>query len=238
MKLPFGERHRRVSLQSGLPLVLRNHAPALPHPTFRLVLYLLIKRAMDVVLSAVGIVLLAPFFLLLAASIRYQSPGPALFRQKREGMRGACIDVVKFRSMYSCFADLSGLAQVRMNDARVTEIGRILRRRSLDELPQLLCVLKGEMSLVGPRPHAFGMHAGGMRYDELVPYYASRHTLMKPGITGWAQVNGLRGPTDDARLARMRIDHDLAYVQNYSPWLDIRILARTIWQEAFHGSGH
>lgn len=138
--------------------------------------------------------------------------------------------------MYACHTDHSGREQATTDDVRVT-LGRKLRRRSIDELPQLLCVLKGEMSLVGPRPHAYGMLAGGVRYDQLVPYYRTRHLLMKPGITGWAQVNGLRGRTDDARLARMRIDHDLAYVQNFSLWLDIVIIVRTLRQEIASGSG-
>lgn len=237
IKLRLPEGSRRVSFQSGLPLVLRDAEPALPVDHRGLRLQLIVKRLLDIVLSVVALLVLAPFLLLVAVRIRWDSPGPALFRQRREGLEGQAIEIVKFRSMYSWCADLSGRAQATHNDPRITSVGRGLRRKSIDELPQLIGVLKGEMSLVGPRPHAFGMLAGGMRYDQLVPYYAARHRQMKPGMTGWAQVNGLRGTTDDPHLARLRIDHDLAYIQNFSLWLDLRILLRTLRQEIFGGSG-
>lgn len=234
--LPSGAAWR-VSTQSGLSLVSLDGAPIIPSMSNRLRLKLGVKRMLDIGLSVSALFLLAPFFLLIMMRIKAESAGPTFFRQWREGLRGRPIEVIKFRSMYACFADHSGREQATADDIRVTPLGRVLRRRSIDELPQLLCVLRGEMSLVGPRPHAFGMLAGGVQYDQLVPYYRTRHLLMKPGITGWAQVNGLRGRTDDPRLALMRIDHDLAYVQNFSLRLDLVIIFRTLRQEIMSGSG-
>ena len=132
--------------------------------------------------------------------------------------------------------DLSGQAQTSVNDERMTGLGRLLRKTNLDELPQLWNVLVGDMSLVGPRPHVSGQLAAGMRYGDAVNYYDQR-LLMKPGITGWAQANGLRGPTTNFRVAKSRIDHDLAYIQNFSLWLDMKIVLRTIYFELFHSSG-
>lgn len=227
----------RVTHQSGLSLVLLADVPLVPEISHSFRLRLALKRMLDIAVSLCALLLLAPFFLLIMMRIKAESAGPALFWQWREGLRGRPFEVAKFRSMYACFSDHGGRQQATADDFRVTPLGRGLRRRSIDELPQLLCVLKGEMSLVGPRPHAFGMLAGGVSYDQLVPYYSKRHLLMKPGITGWAQVNGLRGRTDDARLAHMRIDHDMAYIQNFSLWLDLVILVRTVRQEILSGSG-
>lgn len=234
--LPAGSGWR-MSAQSGLSLISLDGAPLIPSVSNGFRVKLGLKRMLDIGLSVSALLLLAPFFLLIMMRIKTESAGPTLFRQWREGLRGRPIEVIKFRSIYACFADHSGREQVTADDIRVTPLGRMLRRRSIDELPQLFCVLRGEMSLVGPRPHAFGMLAGGVQYDQLVPYYRTRHLVMKPGITGWAQVNGLRGRTDDARLARMRIDHDLAYVQNFSLWLDLVIIFRTLRQEIMSGSG-
>ncbi|WP_404404959.1 sugar transferase [Pelagibacterium halotolerans] len=191
---------------------------------------------MDILLSLATLIFLAPFLAIVAIGIVLTSKGPVLFTQIREGLGGEPFAVYKFRSMYIDRCDASGVAQTKAGDPRLTPIGRVLRRTSIDELPQLLNVLKGDMSLIGPRPHVYDMLAGGRRYRELVPYYAARHG-MKPGISGWAQANGLRGPTDDAEVAWARIDHDIAYIQNFSLLLDIKIIWLTLRREFLGGSG-
>jgi lipopolysaccharide/colanic/teichoic acid biosynthesis glycosyltransferase len=195
-----------------------------------------VKRLIDIVVSLVSLVCLLPILLGFAALIVLTSPGPVFFRQPREGLHGQVFYMYKFRSMYLDKSDRSGIQQTIDGDARVTPLGRIMRRRSIDELPQLLNVLKGDMSLVGPRPHVAGMLAAGMPYAQLVPYYGER-LRVKPGLTGWAQVNGYRGPTFDAKRAVERIDHDIAYIRNFSLSLDIQIIARTAIRELIHGSG-
>ncbi|WP_041528814.1 sugar transferase [Pelagibacterium halotolerans] len=197
---------------------------------------LALKRVMDVLVSAITLIMLSPAFLLIAVAIRTSSKGSILFRQTREGLNGKPIEIYKFRTMYIDRCDISGVAQTTSDDPRITPIGRFLRRTSLDELPQLFNILKGDMSLIGPRPHAFGMFAGGTTYERLVPYYKARQT-MKPGLSGWAQANGLRGPTDNAIRARARIDHDLAYIENFSLLLDIKIIWKTLRQEFLGGTG-
>ncbi|WP_338608863.1 exopolysaccharide biosynthesis polyprenyl glycosylphosphotransferase [Pelagibacterium nitratireducens] len=226
----------RVSLHSGLPLTFMNGEPAPVSPTPMRRMQLVLKRIMDIAFSAITLLMFAPALLMIALAIRLTSGGPALFRQRREGLDGKPIEIYKFRSMYMDRCDISGVAQTTSDDPRITPIGRFLRRTSLDELPQLLNILKGEMSLIGPRPHAFGMLAGGTTYKELVPYYRARQT-MKPGLSGWAQANGLRGPTDNGARARARIDHDLAYIENFSLLLDIKIILKTLRQEFLGGSG-
>jgi lipopolysaccharide/colanic/teichoic acid biosynthesis glycosyltransferase len=144
--------------------------------------------------------------------------------------------VYKFRTLYADRCDESGVHQAMPGDRRITPLGRLLRRTNIDELPQLLNVLKGDMSLVGPRPHAIGMYAGGTRYEHLVLVYPMR-TLVKPGITGLAQLRGFRGPTRDRTSARMRIVCDLQYVAEYSNMLDLKILLLTILQEMRGGTG-
>lgn len=227
---------RRVSYQSGLQLTFTQGRPENPAMTPARGVQLILKRLMDIVISSLTLVMLAPALLLIALAIKLSSGGPALFRQTREGLNGHPIEIYKFRSMYMDRCDISGIAQTVSNDPRITPIGRFLRRTSLDELPQLLNILKGDMSLIGPRPHAFGMLAGGTTYEELVPYYRTRQA-MKPGLSGWAQANGLRGPTDNAIKARARIDHDLAYIENFSVLLDIKIIFKTLRQEFLGGSG-
>lgn len=228
---------RSVSWQSGLPLALMDGVPLVPERRAGLRLQLAAKRFLDIALSLVTLVLLAPLLLFVAWRIRRASPGGIFFRQVRQGLYGRPFVVLKFRSMYAERCDVSGVSQTTDDDPRITPLGRALRRWNIDELPQLLNVLKGDMSLVGPRPHVLGMWAGGMRYEELVPYYDARHQFMKPGLSGWAQANGLRGPTDDPQRARGRIDHDLAYIQNFSLWLDIKIMAKTLAREVAGGSG-
>ncbi len=197
---------------------------------------LAVKRIMDVTLALLALIILLPFLLTIAAAIRVESPGPILFRQIRWGRNGRAIRIFKFRSMYQETCDHSGVAQTTPNDPRVTRLGRIIRRINVDELPQLLNVLSGDMSLVGPRCHAMGMLAAGKPYEDLVPDYHDRHA-MRPGITGLAQMRGLRGPTDRPSKARARIACDLYYINNYSIWLDLRIILGTLYGELRGGAG-
>ena len=222
--------------QSGLPCYWRCGLPATPTPGTRRTIELCLKRGMDIAGSAAMLVILTPFLVMLALAIRLSSPGPAVLWQERLGMNGRTFALLKFRTMFAACSDLSGVRQTIPGDRRVTPLGKLMRRRSLDELPQLLNVLRGDMSLVGPRPHVAGQLAAERPYAEVVPYYATR-LAMRPGLTGWAQVNGYRGPTVDLEQARRRVDHDLAYIQNFSIALDIRILIRTAWQEVMRGSG-
>lgn len=196
-----------------------------------------LKRLMDIVLSASALLVLSPVLLAIWAAIRLESPGPAIFVQKRWGRDQVPIDVYKFRTMRADLCDPSGVSQTVTDDPRITRIGKLLRKSNLDELPQLFNVLTGSMSLVGPRCHPIGMLAGGVEYEVLVPQYHDRH-LVRPGLTGVAQVMGLRGPTVDADLARKRIEADLYYVQHYGIWLDIKLILRTIWVEFRGGTGY
>jgi len=212
-----------------------NNIGQAPHSRSRQ-LQLALKRAMDIVLTVPGLVFLGPLFLFVALAIKLTSPGPVYFVQEREGMGGRRFRAFKFRTMYSDRCDPSGVSHTIENDPRVTPLGRWLRRTSIDELPQLFNVLRGDMSLVGPRPHVAGMLAAGQPYDRVVPFYAVRHQVL-PGITGWAQVNGLRGRIETLEQARARIEHDIAYVHNFSLALDLKILARTLLVEFVTGSG-
>ncbi len=192
-----------------------------------------IKALEDRVLAALLLAAAAPILLLIAMAIRFDSEGPALFRQRRHGFNHQVITVLKFRTMRVA-EDGPMVQQARQNDARVTRVGRFLRHTSLDELPQLINVLTGDMSLVGPRPHAL---AHNEHFSSLVEHYAKRHK-MKPGITGWAQVNGLRGETDTPEKMRKRIEYDLYYIENWSLWFDIRILALTPFFGLFHKNAY
>lgn len=194
------------------------------------------KRVFDMLGAAAALVALGPLLIGLAVAIKTTSRGPVFFRQAREGHFGRSFMALKFRTMAATRCDLSGVMQTAANDQRVTPLGRVMRRMSLDELPQLINVLLGDMSLVGPRPHVSGMLAGGMSYRDLVPYYDYR-LIMRPGLTGWAQANGWRGPTDRAENATARIDHDVAYIQNFSLWLDLRIVWQTLRREFLSGTG-
>jgi lipopolysaccharide/colanic/teichoic acid biosynthesis glycosyltransferase len=188
------------------------------------------------VIALSALLVLGPLLAVAAAAIRLTSRGPILFSQYRLGLDGATFRIYKFRTFEVDECDPSGRSQTVANDPRVMPIGRFLRRTSIDELPQLLNVLKGDMSIVGPRPHVAGQYAAGMAYDELVPYYFRRNAV-RPGITGWAQVNGFRGPTTDEAMARGRVDHDIAYIQNFSIALDLWIIVLTIWREFVTGRG-
>lgn len=194
------------------------------------------KRGIDLVGAALLLVLLAPLLLVVALLIRLESRGPVLFCQDRVGLDNRTFRIFKFRSMYVDRCDVSGRAQTVAGDPRITPLGRVLRRTNVDELPQLLNVLRGDMSLIGPRPHVPAMLAAGMPYEELVSFYAERHR-MRPGITGLAQAHGLRGPTLEPEPAMLRIVRDLEYIRDFSLWLDFRIAVRTVVSELFGGSG-
>lgn len=181
------------------------------------------KRAMDIILAGSGLLVLSPFLLLIGAAVRLTSRGPALFRQRRYGLDGEEIWVYKFRSMRVC-EDGTVITQARKGDPRVTRVGAFLRRTSLDELPQLLNVLQGKMSLVGPRPHAI---AHNEMYRKLINGYMIRHKV-RPGITGLAQINGLRGETETLEKMSERVRYDLEYLRHWSPWFDVKILFKTL----------
>jgi len=185
------------------------------------------KRIQDIVIACLATVMLAPVMALCALAIRLDSPGPIFFRQRRHGFNQEEIVVWKFRSMRTEAADATASRQVTADDDRVTRVGRILRSTSLDELPQLLNVLTGEMSLVGPRPHAIGMKTGHIESALLVADYAHRHRI-KPGMTGWAAVQGSRGPLHTAQDVRRRVQLDIDYVERHSLWLDLWIMAVTV----------
>lgn len=220
----------------GLPLQMRGGVPLLPPLSPARRVSLVAKRGLDLLLCVLALVALAPFLLSVALLIKLTSPGPVLLVQYRPGYGGARFPLLKFRTMHADRGDVSGVIQTRENDPRVTLIGTFLRRTSIDELPQLLNVLVGHMSLVGPRPHPANMRAAGKLYQDLVPYYDLR-LAMRPGLSGWAQANGYRGPTIDARSARARIEHDMAYIQNFSIALDLRIILMTLRREFLGGTG-
>jgi putative colanic acid biosynthesis UDP-glucose lipid carrier transferase len=184
----------------------------------------LMKRAEDLVIGTLMLVMLSPVMLLVAACIRAETPGPVLFRQSRQGFNNNVFTVCKFRSMVHRPEGDPEVRQATRDDKRVTRVGRVLRRTSLDELPQLFNVLRGEMSLVGPRPHAVEHN---LYYASLIDDYINRHKV-QPGITGWAQVNGLRGETDTLDKMKARIEFDLAYLRNWSLQLDLAIILRTV----------
>lgn len=186
------------------------------------------KRVIDIGGSIFLASFLVPVLIGLALAVRLTSPGPAIFHQRREGQGGRIFTAYKLRTVYLHHEDPTGLRQATPDDIRVTRLGRFLRRSGLDELPQLFNVLRGDMSLVGPRPHVPGMIAAGQPYRDLVPDYDERHA-MRPGITGWAQVQGFRGATVDETAARGRTECDLYYVRNFSLLFDAKILLLTLW---------
>jgi putative colanic acid biosynthesis UDP-glucose lipid carrier transferase len=181
------------------------------------------KRALDVVVAGLALLLFLPLLLLIAAAIRAEGPGEVLFRQARTGLQGRRFTILKFRTMRPAAASDPEVQQARRGDPRVTRVGRVLRKLSLDELPQLINVLQGEMSLVGPRPHALSHDAA---WAERVPGYANRFQA-KPGLTGLAQVRGLRGEIHDEESLRRRIAADLEYIETWSFAGDLKLLALT-----------
>ncbi|MBI1988746.1 MAG: exopolysaccharide biosynthesis polyprenyl glycosylphosphotransferase [Betaproteobacteria bacterium] len=184
----------------------------------------LIKRSSDIVLSLLIIALVSPLLLLIALSVKLSSPGSVIFRQRRYGLDGQEIIVYKFRTM-KVMEDGAAIRQASRDDPRVTRLGALLRRTSMDELPQFFNVLQGRMSIVGPRPHAV-VH--NEMYRKLIKGYMLRHKV-RPGITGWAQVNGYRGETETLDKMKGRIDLDLDYLRNWSLRLDLYIIAKTVW---------
>jgi Undecaprenyl-phosphate glucose phosphotransferase len=183
----------------------------------------LLKRALDLIVASAAGLFMMPFMLVVAALIKLDSPGPVLFRQVRHGFNNQPINVLKFRTM-STRQDDGQFRQATRGDARITRVGRVLRKTNIDELPQLLNVIRGEMSLVGPRPHAVSHN---QMFDGQIARLSRRHNV-KPGITGWAQVNGLRGETDTIEKMQARIEHDLYYIDNWSFAFDLQILVRTV----------
>jgi Undecaprenyl-phosphate glucose phosphotransferase len=211
--------HGRTSYQYGMPMLSTFEKPIAGWGSIW-------KRVFDVLVAVVVLIPAIPLLLLIAIGIRLESPGPVLFRQKRYGFNHELIEVFKFRTMRQAESDPERLTE--RGDPRITRLGAILRRLSLDELPQLLNVLRGEMSVIGPRPHAVRTTAGGRLCEDVVDHYAVRHKV-KPGMTGWAQVHGWRGTMTDEDDLRERVAHDLFYIRNWSPLLDVRILLLTAW---------
>jgi len=191
------------------------------------------KRVFDVVVSAAGLVVLSPLLTLVAFGIKLDSLGPILFRQTRHGYNNETIRVFKFRSMTK-LENGDNFVQAARNDSRITRFGAILRRTNIDELPQLINVLRGEMSIVGPRPHAT---AHNKMYEGKISVFSRRH-VVKPGITGWAQVNGYRGATDTLEKMQRRVEHDLYYIDNWSFWLDLRIMVMTVFSKTAYANAH
>ncbi|MEH2476398.1 exopolysaccharide biosynthesis polyprenyl glycosylphosphotransferase [Nitrobacteraceae bacterium AZCC 2161] len=194
------------------------------------------KRLFDIAVTSAVLLFFAPLLIAVAIAIKATSPGPVLFHQYRYGYRNRFFKIYKFRSMRTDAGDVAGVKQTVEGDSRVTRVGKFLRKTSLDEIPQLFNVLKGDMSLVGPRPHVPGMLAANVPYEDLVPYYFQRHSA-RPGITGLAQVSGCRGSTVEPRRAISRIDYDLDYIEKWSIRMDITILVRTVRSEFLSGSG-
>jgi Undecaprenyl-phosphate glucose phosphotransferase len=190
------------------------------------------KRAFDVLVAAAGLVILSPLLAIVAIAVKFDSRGPVLFRQTRHGYNNEIIKVFKFRSMTQ--ADEGEFVQALRNDSRVTRVGAILRRTNIDELPQLINVLRGEMSIVGPRPHAT---AHNKMFEGKISVFSRRH-VVKPGITGWAQVNGYRGATETLEKMQRRVEFDLYYVDNWSFWLDLRIIAMTVFSKTAYTNAY
>src|SRR5208282_1901446 len=188
---------------------------------------LLMKLAFDKIIGLAALIALSPVMALTALAIKLDSRGPVLFKQKRYGFNNEIIEIYKFRSMRADALDPTASRRVTRGDPRVTRVGRFIRKTSIDELPQLFnVVFKGDLSLVGPRPHAASSKAADRQYDEVVEGYFARHRV-KPGLTGWAQINGWRGETDTAEKIQRRVEHDLYYIENWSILFDLRVLALT-----------
>lgn len=195
----------------------------------------LIKRIEDILVSSFFVFLLSPVFLIVGLAVKLSSPGPVVFRQKRYGFNNEVFNVYKFRSMYvQSHSDAKSVVQASRGDARITPLGRFLRRTSLDELPQFFNVLEGTMSIVGPRPHAIPHNE---QYGEIITEYFARHNV-KPGITGWAQVNGYRGETDTLDKMRKRVEFDMYYIDHWSLFFDIKVILLTIFRVWFQKTAY
>jgi len=212
----FDLMQARFDTVGGMPVIAISETPFMGFNS-------VLKRGSDIVIGSLILLLAAPLMLAIALAVKLGSPGPVIFRQRRYGLYGEEIYVYKFRSM-TVQEDGASVAQARKDDRRLTRIGGFLRRSSLDELPQFVNVLQGRMSLVGPRPHAV---AHNELYRKLIKGYMLRHKV-RPGITGWAQVNGLRGETATLDKMEARIQHDLDYLRNWSLWLDLWIILKTV----------
>lgn len=221
LPLPFfGRVQQDFALLVGVPLVQLFHQP-LPGAA------LTVKRLLDITASGCALLVFSPVMLATAVAVKLSSPGPIFFRQQRGGFNGGTFEMLKFRSMRvgaAATVDAAGKEQqAGKDDPRITKVGKFIRRTSLDELPQLINVLRGDMSLVGPRPHAMSHNS---YYGDLISRYASRHKML-PGLTGWAQVNGLRGETETLELMAKRVEYDIWYTENWSLGLDLKILLLT-----------
>lgn len=192
-----------------------------------------VKRAIDIVGASLGLLLLSPLLVSVAVLIKMESKGPIIFKQRRTGFNGRVFQIFKFRTM-TVLEDGPFVRQAMPHDPRFTAIGRLLRRTNIDELPQLFNVLFGEMSLVGPRPHAV---AHDCEYERQIAKYAFRNNV-KPGISGWAQCNGYRGATHSISLMAKRVELDLWYIEHWSVWLDLKIMVRTVFNEIWHAPGY
>lgn len=221
----FAFAHRPLVLLGDMPVITLFERPISGTDA-------IVKRAEDLVFTSLIMLFIWPIMLLTALAVRLDSPGPIFFRQPREGFNNQRFDVLKFRSMTHEKCQTDGVKQATRGDKRVTRVGRIIRATSIDELPQLFNVLKGDMSLVGPRPHAPSTRAAGRLFHEVVQTYAARHKV-KPGITGWAQVCGWRGETDTEEKLVKRLEYDLYYIENWSVTFDIYILFRTVFAVLF-----
>lgn len=186
-----------------------------------------IKQAIDWTIALILFVLLLPLLLMIALAIKLDSRGPVFFRQPRFGKDTQPFKIFKFRTMYVDQGDIRGAQQTRHNDPRITRVGMILRKTSLDELPQLLNILAGQMALIGPRAHPCGMKVDGVLCDDIDPRYHQRHRV-KPGVSGWAQINGSRGPVDTRDQLVARVDLDLDYIGNWCPGKEARVYLRTL----------
>ena len=211
----------------GLPVVSLNSAPL--HGVNRI-----LKSLEDIILASITLVLLSPLLIGIGLSVKLTSSGPVFFRQERHGWDGRPFFVYKFRTMVPHGENGDQVTQATKADPRVTRLGQFLRRTSLDELPQLINVLRGEMSIVGPRPHAI---AHNEHYKDYIDSYMQRH-MVKPGITGWAQVNGWRGETDTIEKMRRRVEFDLYYIENWSILFDLKIIFRTLFSPKTHTNAY
>jgi exopolysaccharide biosynthesis polyprenyl glycosylphosphotransferase len=219
---PDGSQARRAVIDrlDESPLATLSGATDLERKAFA-------KRLQDLAISVPVLILISPLLAVLALLVKLDSRGPVFFRQRRHGFNNEEIVVWKFRTMRTETTDARAEQQVTANDVRVTRVGRILRATSLDELPQLINVVRGEMSLVGPRPHAIGMKTGEVESARLVAEYAHRHR-MKPGMTGWAAINGSRGPLHEPAEVQRRVALDVDYIARQSFWLDVWIMVMTV----------
>ena len=213
----------RIDQVDGIPIVAVRETPFTGFNG-------LLKRAADLAFASVILIIISPIFIGIAVAVKMTSPGPIIFKQRRYGLDGEEILVYKFRSMTTC-DNGDKVVQATANDKRITKLGAFLRKTSLDELPQFINVLQGRMSVVGPRPHAVSHNE---MYRKIIKGYMIRHKV-KPGITGWAQVNGLRGETETLDKMKARIDYDIQYLRNWSPTLDTYIILKTIWVVFFKG---